>query len=135
MDSVAGGWLGTYAYPPGSALPPCRFEATFEGGGADGTFSGRILDDTEGFGEAVVRQGLQRGRHVVFVKVYRQRASHLRPVHYTGQLTEEGDRITGEWSIPEGGLVGTWEAHRLWWGDAVAEAETELEEVEASLGL
>ena len=132
MESVAGGWLGTYAYAPGTRLAPCRFEATFSGVGPDGTFTGRILDDGR-YGEADVRNGLQSGAAVEFVKVYRQRSRDLRPIRYAGTLNDDATLLTGTWHIPGTDATGTWEAHRLWWGDVAAEAEREA--VETSPGL
>lgn len=116
MESIAGGWLGTYAYGVGDSRPPVRFEATFQSQG-DG-FTGRILDDGE-LGEAQVEGGVQTGAQVAFVKRYQQRRRDVAPVHYQGALSEDGMALTGTWILTAGGyrLAGSWEARRLWWDE------------------
>ena len=82
--SIAGGWLGTYHYPQWAGQPPVRFEATFILRGAEGRFTGTILDD-DVLGEASVL-GTQKGLRVNFSKVYQ----HPRPATARGRSSMRG---------------------------------------------
>lgn len=130
--SVSGGWLGTYNYPSGTNLAPVRFEATLAMQGLLGEFTGTILDDGP-LGEADVR-GVQRRRNVRWTKTYRRsRRGSTGQVEYEGTLSEDGQRMTGQWRISF--LRGDWEAHRLWSASGEAEvihAESEPLEVGAA---
>ncbi len=110
--SLAGGWLGTYAYGGSSSRrPPVRFEATWTAHGDEGRFTGPVLDDGP-LGEAQT-DGMQTGRQVAFTKVYvNQSSSITHPIAYEGTLSEDGTQITGTWRLST--LSGTWDAHRLW---------------------
>jgi hypothetical protein len=121
--SIAGGWLGTYAYQG----PPTRFEATFTPALGEGRFSGTILDDGR-LGEANAT-GSQTGREVRFVKLYLRPG--MAPVAYQGTLSEDGRTLTGTWRIGAD-AQGIWDAHRLW--SEAADNQTILEEA-AETGL
>ena len=101
MTDLSGMWLGTYW----QRETPTRFEATLIQGG--NALSGSILDDGY-LGEARL-SGTTVGRQVQFVKRYL--AQSLPPIDYTGTVSEDGDHITGQWSIA-GFDAGPWEAHR-----------------------
>lgn len=109
--TIAGGWLGTYAYGERAGRqPPVRFEATWAAGDA-GRFTGTVLDDGP-LGEAHT-DGMQSGRQVAFTKVYVNDASSLlHPIAYEGTLSEDGTQVTGTWRL--GIATGTWDARRLW---------------------
>ncbi len=110
--SIAGGWLGAYAYSGRDAdKPPVRFEAAWAATGDEGRFTGTVLDE-DGGGEAET-DGMQSGHQVAFTKVYVARAeSYLHPVAYEGALSEDGMTVQGTWRIKE--ATGTWDARRLW---------------------
>jgi hypothetical protein len=130
--SIAGGWLGTYAYAGARSLqPPVRFEATFLMTELAGAFAGTIVDDSA-LGAADVT-GTQYGLQVQFTKVYQgppPPGSVTAPVEYEGRLSEDGRFLNGTWLLAvrtrRGGTVrleGVWDAHRLW--SEAAEREEE----------
>ncbi len=124
--SIAGGWLGTYAYGGiESRQPPVRFEATWTMQSDDGRFSGPVLDDGA-LGEADT-DGMQTGRQVAFTKVYvNQSSSYTHPIAYEGTLSEDGTTVAGTWRLSR--ISGTWDARRLWSeGSSAARAETGAE--------
>jgi len=101
MTDLSGMWLGTYW----QRETPTRFETTLVQGG--NTLSGSVLDDGY-LGEAQL-SGTVTGRQVRFVKRYI--AQSVPSIDYIGTVSEDGDRITGQWSIA-GFDSGPWEAHR-----------------------
>lgn len=101
MADLSGMWLGTYWQRD----TPTRFEATLVQGG--NALSGSILDSGY-LGEAQL-SGTVVGRQVQFVKRYLGRGQAA--IDYTGTVSEDGDHITGQWSIA-GFDVGPWEAYR-----------------------
>jgi hypothetical protein len=101
MTDLSGMWLGTYWQRD----TPTRFEATLVQGG--NALSGSILDDGY-LGEAWLA-GTTAGRQVQFVKRYLGQS--LPPVDYAGTVSEDGNHISGQWSIA-GFDSGPWEAHR-----------------------
>ncbi|WP_008318814.1 hypothetical protein [Leptolyngbya sp. PCC 6406] len=101
MADMSGTWLGTY-WQRGE---PTRFEATLVQGG--NTLSGRILDD--GPLGAAHLTGEVVGRRVQFTKHYG--AAPNSPIDYTGQLSEEGNYVHGQWRIGTS-HTGMWEARR-----------------------
>ncbi|MFQ4134690.1 hypothetical protein PGN35_000050 [Nodosilinea sp. PGN35] len=101
MVDLSGMWLGTYWQQD----TPTRFEATLVQGG--NTLTGSILDSGH-LGEAQL-SGTVTGRRVQFVKHYLSRGQF--PIDYRGVVSEDGDSITGQWSIA-GFDAGPWEAHR-----------------------
>jgi hypothetical protein len=129
---ITGGWLGTYYYDRYGE--PARFDATFSTMGGDGRFGGRILDDGA-LGEANAVDGTQTGRTVSFVKVYiRPAAGHVTaPVHYEGQIAEDGKTIAGTWKLSPN-TTGRWEARRLWYEEAETSSQPESEAVLVGVG-
>lgn len=101
MADLSGMWLGTYWQWDA----PTRFEATLVQGG--NTLSGSILDENY-LGEARI-SGTVSGGQVRFVKRYL--TSNQTPIDYTGTVSKDGNRITGQWSIA-GFDTGSWEAYR-----------------------
>ncbi|MGB3135747.1 MAG: hypothetical protein WBG38_14770 [Nodosilinea sp.] len=101
MADLSGMWLGTYWQQD----VPTRFEATLVQG--DNTLSGSILDDGS-LGEARL-SGTVSGRQVRFVKRYL--TSTQTSIDYAGTISEDGNHITGQWSISRFD-AGPWEAHR-----------------------
>lgn len=104
MSDVSGSWLGTY-WQNGS---PTRFEASLVQSGSQVT--GRILDDGY-MGEAQM-EGEAIGRSIRFAKRYLARPDGT--ILYVGTITEDGNFMQGEWTIPSDKpkTSGTWEAHR-----------------------
>src|SRR5579883_1196221 len=132
--NIAGGWLGTYAYQPGSRLPPMRFEATFAADPEQaGGFRGTILDDGP-LGEATVT-GSQSGRQVRFTKIYRATKACYRtgPVEYEGTISDDGLNIAGTWRLTTNLLglplrtQGVWDARRRWHAEEEPEAVADSE--------
>jgi hypothetical protein len=101
MADLSGSWLGTY-WQQGQ---PTRFEGSLVQGG--NTLSGRILDDGP-LAESEI-SGTVSGRRVSFVKRYL--ASQNAAIEYTGIISEDGNYISGQWSINRVDS-GDWEAHR-----------------------
>jgi uncharacterized GH25 family protein len=101
MADLSGSWLGTY-WQRGQ---PTRFEGSLVQGG--NTLSGRILDDGP-LAEAQIA-GTVSGRQVSFIKHYL--ASNNAAINYTGTISEDGNYISGQWSINQFDS-GDWEAHR-----------------------
>ncbi|MGG6237083.1 hypothetical protein ACQ4N7_00455 [Nodosilinea sp. AN01ver1] len=101
MADLSGMWLGTYWQRD----TPTRFEATLVQGGNQ--LSGSILDDGY-LGEAQL-SGTVSGRQVRFVKRYITATQTT--IDYTGTVSEDGNHLTGQWSI-SGFDAGPWEAHR-----------------------
>lgn len=118
--SIAGGWLGTYAYDSPFLPGPVRFEATFDEGHS-GAFSGKILDDSPVSREAAV-DGAQSGRTVRFVKTYlpQQGKRNAKPIDYSGIMADDGLTMRGTWLIRDrlAGVpihtTGVWDARRIW---------------------
>lgn len=100
MADISGAWLGTYW----QGREPVRFEMTLILGG--NTLSGSILDNSY-LGEASL-VGEVSGRSISFTKTYLISSRHS--VHYTGKISEEGNKIQGRWKI--GFFSGRWEALR-----------------------
>ncbi len=141
--TIAGGWLGTYAYQGRYASqPPERFEATFTRPDREGRFTGSILDDSP-MGTADVTDGVQAGLHVRFTKIYRARhggsGDELLPIQYEGALSEDGRFMQGVWEIVSRArgrrlkslrIHGVWDAHRMW--NEMEESEMRPEEESAA---
>lgn len=105
MSDLSGSWLGTY-WQNGT---PTRFEATLVQSGNH--VSGRIQDDSY-LGEAQM-EGESVGRSIRFTKTYFSHPSGH--IFYVGTVTEDGNFMQGEWTIPSdrsGRDTGPWEAHR-----------------------
>lgn len=134
---IAGKWRGNYQYhrrpDDGSS-----FNATFTGEGA--RFQGTIVDDyapCEAFalgsfsfpsvqftkvyktGELVHRMEERNGQVVLIAEDY------ANAVEYTGKMDDDGQSMSGTWSITLGGgsETGFWTAHRLSTDEKKAETE------------
>lgn len=115
--SVAGQWQGVYRYASG-ALDDTPFTASFEVS-AGGTISGRMLDYNQ-LGEATV-SGEQAGTQIRFLKQYvnPHRLTSRQAVEYMGELSPDGQTITGQWQLTSRLLgipfktVGYWSASRV----------------------
>ena len=125
--NMTGLWEGAYAYPAYQG-PTTPFVAHIED--VDGALSGSIIEpNTIGFAsdelEAMVA-GSRTGRAVDFTKTYDGSSDAAHAVDYVGQLSEDGDSVTGVWSLGE--LDGTFEMRRerAWEELAVTEEAVEL---------
>ena len=125
--NMTGMWEGTFAYPAFEG-PTTPFVAHFSD--VDGVLSGSIIEpNTIGFAsdelEALL-SGNREGRAVDFTKTYDGSSDAAHAVDYVGQLSDDGDSVTGVWSLAE--LDGTFEMHRerAWEELAVTEAAEEL---------
>lgn len=99
--SISGEWFGNYYYAGTSE--PNGFEAVFIE--SSGAVEGNILDDGR-LGEAQVI-GTYSAPSLSFTKVYRA----TEPVKYVGTLSEDGNMVSGTWSINPN-CYGTWAAWR-----------------------
>jgi hypothetical protein len=101
--------MGRYAYAQGAAVP---FLARIED--AEGALSGSIIEpNTMGLSsdslEAIL-SGSRHGNAVDFTKAYDGASDAAHAVDYVGQLSGDGNRITGVWSLAD--ADGTFEMHR-----------------------
>lgn len=108
---MTGLWHGTFAYPAYQG-PTTPFVARIEESG--GALAGTIIEPNEmGFTteelEAALR-GTRAGRSVDFTKTYDGSSDAAHSVDYVGQLSDDGNKVTGVWSLEW--LDGTFEMHR-----------------------
>ena len=125
--NMTGLWEGAFAYPAYGG-PTTPFVAHIDD--VDGSLSGSIIEpNTMGFAsdelEAVLA-GNRESRAVDFTKTYDGSSDAAHAVDYVGQLSDDGDSVTGVWSL--GALDGTFEMHRdrAWEELAVTESAEEL---------
>jgi hypothetical protein len=125
--NMTGLWEGAYAYPAYKG-PTTPFAAHIAD--VDGALSGTIIEPNMiGFTsdelEAIL-VGNRTGRSVDFTKTYDGSSDAAHDVDYVGQLSDDGDSVTGVWSLGE--LDGTFEMRRerSWEELAVTEAAEEL---------
>ena len=109
--NLSGLWMGTFSYPPGGG-PITPFMARLEDDA--GQLSGTTIEpNTAGASskelEALVR-GNRHGRSVDFTKTYDGASDAAHSVDYVGQVSEDGNRITGVWSLED--LDGIFEMYR-----------------------
>lgn len=100
-DDLSGGWDGTFFYPDvPEAGPVTPFLATITDRG--GALSGTVIEPHEyrdGTAHATL-VGQRIGRSVHFAKDYHDAGwEYSRTVVYDGTLSDDGEMITGEWSI------------------------------------
>jgi hypothetical protein len=104
---LSGRWKGIFNYP--YRYPPTQFDAEIKEhlGSFDGeTFErGSALRDVGKELSAFI-SGVRQGRAVSFVKSYDTLSRARSVVHYDGQLSGDGNEITGIWHIP-GNWSGT----------------------------
>jgi len=121
---MTGLWEGMFAYPAYKG-PNTPFVARIVE--ADGQLSGTIMEpNTMGWSseelEAVVN-GARTGRSVDFTKAYDGSSDAAHAVDYVGQLSDDGNLVTGVWSLEE--LDGTFEMRRETGWEEVVSAEAE----------
>lgn len=121
--NLSGLWMGRYTYPSAEG-PTTPFLARIED--HDGALSGGIMEpNTIGRSsdelEAVLT-GTREGQAVDFTKVYDGASDAAHAVDYVGRLSEDGNAVTGVWSLEQ--LDGTFEMHReaVWEEQAGEEA-------------
>lgn len=122
--NLGGLWLGSYSYPDGLG-PTTPFLASL----ADdcGALSGTIIEpNTIGPSSkelGAVISGSRAGAAVDFTKVYDAASDAAHAVDYVGQLSGDGNTISGVWSLED--MDGTFEMHReaVWEEQAGQEAE------------
>lgn len=125
--NLTGMWEGRYSYP-GYAKATMPFVANLTD--EDGHLSGDIIEPASGeeafHGEEVeaVVAGVRDGRSVDFNKTYRGQAWRHR-VDYVGQVSEDGQLVSGMWSVEE--LDGAFEMRRAAGWEEVVAAETREE--------
>jgi hypothetical protein len=114
--------MGSYAYSFGTAVP---FLARFEDRG--GALSGTIIEpntmgETSDSLEAIL-SGSRHGHAVDFTKAYDGASDAAHAVDYVGQLSRDGNSITGVWSLAD--ADGKFEMHReaVWEEAEAREAE------------
>jgi hypothetical protein len=124
MD-LSGLWLGSFSYP-GSARPTTPFMAKLSD--ARGSLSGETVEPNRmGLSsetlEAFIR-GVRDGSAVDFTKTYDGASDAAHSVDYVGQISDDGNRISGVWSLED--ADGTFEMYReaVW-----EEAEDKVGEV------
>ena len=124
---MTGMWHGSYSYP-GHIRETMPFVANIVDQG--GHISGSIIEPTSGeesiYEEEVeaVIAGARGDRTVDFIKTYRG-AIWSHSVDYVGQLSEDGQTVTGMWSVAT--LDGTFEMHRDLKLEELKEVEQEVE--------
>ena len=103
-ETLAGGWTGIYFYPhhpehnPDDSRPPTPFTADLTE--REGKLSGRTSEPDLEAGDGVVLAsiaGRRRGTAVVFTKTP---DGGRDAIVYIGQVAPDGDRVEGEWHIP-----------------------------------
>jgi hypothetical protein len=122
---MTGLWEGTFAYPSFQG-PTTPFVASIEE--SDGSLTGSIMEpNTIGWSseelEAVLN-GARNGRSVDFTKAYDGSSDAAHAVDYVGQLSDDGELVTGVWSLQE--LDGTFEMRRSASLEELVEAEEEV---------
>jgi hypothetical protein len=122
--NMTGMWEGTFAYP-GYEGPTTPFVARIEEEG--GALTGTIMEpNTVGLSsdelEAVLT-GTREGEAVDFTKTYDGSSDAAHAVDYVGRLTEDGNMITGVWSLGE--LDGSFEMRRETAWEEVVSSEAE----------
>lgn len=107
---LTGIWHGDFSYPA-HAGPTTPFVARLED--VAGRVSGTIIEPHLATGATIEAHisGLRRGASVDFTKSYaRGDGDYDTPVDYVGQVSVDGDTVTGMWSLLH--LDGRFEMHR-----------------------
>ena len=127
-DDISGEWHGTYRYPNGAG-PDTPFIAAIEE--RAGHLSGSIIEpDAHRPGETACATivGHRSDAQVDFTKTYHGTGrEYATPVDYVGQLSSDGRRIAGAWSLLE--WDGSFEMYRDMADEAGSEREEVVEEV------
>jgi hypothetical protein len=122
--NLSGLWLGSYSYPSGQG-PTTPFLASLQD--HEGSLSGTIIEpNTIGRSSTeleAVLSGSRSASAVDFTKVYDAASDAAHAVDYVGRLSEDGNRISGVWSLEQ--LDGTFEMYReaVWEEQVGREAE------------
>jgi len=123
---LSGKWDGVFAYPdvPGAGpVTPFLAEITEQGGRIRGT----IIEPNEfrpGTAHAVL-EGVRAGTSVDFLKTYLAAGEEYEePVAYAGQLSDDGNVITGHWIMQD--WSGPFEMIRQDSTQAIAHAQTAI---------
>ena len=123
--NLSGLWLGSYSYPGGIG-PTTPFMAKLVDAG--GSLSGEIVEpNTMGTSAETLEAflvGTREGSAVDFTKTYDGTGDVFNSIDYVGRLSDDGNRVTGVWSMED--LDGSFEMYReaLW-----DEAEDKVSEV------
>ena len=120
-ENLSGLWMGSFSYPNGLG-PTTPFLASLTDSG--GSLSGTIVEpNTVGRSSdqlGAVLQGSRAGTSVDFTKMYDGESDAAHAVDYVGQLSADGNSISGVWSLQD--LDGTFEMHReAVWEEQVGE--------------
>lgn len=101
-QDLSGQWDGQFIYPAGTG-PLTPFLASIQQRGA--SFTGTIIEPDLYFPGASTEAtivGVISGDAVDFTKTYRKASQgYENPVDYVGQISDNGERITGVWSLLE----------------------------------
>lgn len=98
---MTGQWHGTYVYP-GKSGPATPFIATITE--STGAFAGSIIEPDTVYATGDTLEagiaGHRSGRSVDFTKTYAgHRIGYENPVDYVGQISADGQSVTGMWSL------------------------------------
>lgn len=124
---MTGLWHGTYTYPD-YVRETMPFAANIADAG--GRLSGTIIEPASGEEELYAEEaeaviaGSRGGRSVDFTKTY-SGAIWNHSVDYVGQLSADGQSVTGMWSVES--VDGTFEMHRDLKLSDLAEVEEQAE--------
>lgn len=125
--NVTGEWTGIFNYP--DPHPPTGFEAVLRE--VAGAITGETRECSDSAEDAdpvqcALIDGMRSGHSVTFTKYYDEMHRAQNPVRYDGTLSDEGDEITGRWSIA-GHWSGTFMMVRASGRADVVEREAEEE--------
>jgi hypothetical protein len=126
--NLTGDWSGEFGYPRHSG-PTTPFLATLRDDG--GRLTGTIIEPDILSGAASVTatlEGLRHGSSVDFTKTYSAPPfGYENPVDYVGSLSDDGNTVTGVWSLLD--LDGTFEMRREAASEELAEEEEAVSEL------
>jgi hypothetical protein len=109
--NLSGLWLGSYSYPAGVG-PTTPFMAKLVDAG--GSLSGEMVEpNTMGISAETLEAflvGTREGSAIDFTKTYDGAADAAHSIDYVGRVTDDGNRVTGVWSLD--GMDGSFEMHR-----------------------
>jgi len=122
--NLTGKWDGVFKYPRDLPTTPFLAELSEDAGAFTGTTMEPDLYKPSSAGAIV--SGHRSVRSIDFTKTYQRKdPGYSSPIDYVGQMSEDGQRITGVWTMQD--WDGEFEMHR----EAQLEIEAEgLDEVE-----